>query len=409
MAIKFRLPLVRRSRTVALSALSKGFLVLLVLVAPLRSQQAEAQMTPVEDLRYLEARVHYEGYVTDIMRLPPGFFLKFEETITAYLEGAKAGSVEASAFQSSEFFPAGIYMSGTASGSWNVNPAEYYTATAHTHLKVRLDHCIDFSFYGQVDPGDTGAYVMILGEGLTYVRVAAGESTLAGRLGPGEYVFEGKSSIGTTVENQYGGTYSMIWTCSQCSSFIGVQPADLDVPCNTDAIFCVTPATGGLTYQWRRNLVPLVNSAHFSGATTACLTIHDACDPDTGYYDVVVSDGSVNEPSRLAHLGITGTTGVGTGPSTALSLLRLDAAAPNPFRTSTSCRFNAPRPFVARVTIHDATGRMVYQFSDQVLSGPGTLSWDGRTVSGSLAPAGLYFLRVMSEAGAQVRRLALLR
>jgi flagellar hook assembly protein FlgD len=62
------------------------------------------------------------------------------------------------------------------------------------------------------------------------------------------------------------------------------------------------------------------------------------------------------------------------------------------------------------MAIYDATGRMVRRLLNQVLSGPGMVTWDGKTASGGPAPAGIYFLRLVPSHGQeQVRRIALVR
>lgn len=51
----------------------------------------------------------------------------------------------------------------------------------------------------------------------------------------------------------------------------------------------VGAAGSGLTYQWRRNTLPLVNGGAISGANAPTLTINPAATGDSGSYDVVVS------------------------------------------------------------------------------------------------------------------------
>ncbi|MEY3238376.1 MAG: hypothetical protein RI883_2477, partial [Bacteroidota bacterium] len=71
---------------------------------------------------------------------------------------------------------------------------------------------------------------------------------------------------------------------------IVTQPID-EAVCNGDSISFTVVATGlGLTYQWRRGLVNLVNGATISGVTTATLSINPTTALDAGNdYNVVVT------------------------------------------------------------------------------------------------------------------------
>jgi hypothetical protein len=200
-----------------------------------------------------------------------------------------------------------------------------------------------------------------------------------GRIVSGDYTFEGKSSVSTSAEQVEGGTYSLQWTVTTCASTpIGQGPRDTTVACNQAATFCVVPngPLGSFTYQWRRNYVALANSAHYTGVNTNCLSIQHACFIDVADYDCLVTANGVTTPSSLAHLSITpGSVGV----EPAAGGWALGAPTPNPFLASTSLRYEAPRPFFARVTIHDATGRIVRRLSPRMLEASGTLTWDGRS------------------------------
>jgi hypothetical protein len=64
-----------------------------------------------------------------------------------------------------------------------------------------------------------------------------------------------------------------------------------------------------LSYQWRKDGVNLADDGRISGATTPNLLIQPARLPDSGAYDVVVSNnwGSItSQPASLTVLGITG-------------------------------------------------------------------------------------------------------
>lgn len=75
-------------------------------------------------------------------------------------------------------------------------------------------------------------------------------------------------------------------------------------------------------------------------------------------------------------------------------------AYPNPFSSSTTLSFSIPRGETAGIEIFDVTGRAVKVFPAVGLSGETqSVTWDGRSSSGSEAAAGFYFVRVSSEPG----------
>jgi hypothetical protein len=70
---------------------------------------------------------------------------------------------------------------------------------------------------------------------------------------------------------------------------ISSNPTNQTVTSGGSASFSVTATGAGLTYQWRKGGVDLVNGGNISGATTATLTVNPAATVDAGSYDVVVS------------------------------------------------------------------------------------------------------------------------
>ncbi len=384
---------------------------ILLAAAMVVAAPARAQMTPLTDVRILEADVTYQGMNDHQEFAPPGFFASWNQIASAMVEGTEAGSSDASAYQNAVFFPAGLFFAGSSAGSWNVIPGSQYYATSIIDWGVRTPGCLEFHLFSEVDPGDipNSAFTEIRGPSGVLFHLDAGKVDTTGRVAAGDYVFEGKSSVATTVESLYGGTYSLQWTVSACPGTpIGTEPPDVTVACNQTATFCVVPngPVASFTYQWRRNYVPLANSAHYSGVNTNCLSIHNACFLDVADYDCIVTSGGVGTPTRAAHLAITPGP-VGVGPSAGAWVL--GEPVPNPSFASTSLQYGAPRPFFARVTIHDAAGRTVRRFTPRMLEATGTLTWDGRSDSGTPAVPGVYFLRMDWDGGELVRRLARVR
>lgn len=392
--------------------------VLVAIAALLLASGASAQMIPVDDLRELSVDVNFQGASRSKVLHPLGPFAYFQGVDTVYVANPDpdgGGSCDASATQVSQFLPNAISMSGTTEGSWNVLPGDY-AALSFANFKFSLDRCHQYTYDAWLDPGDFGeSHLALSGSGtpLDYETGSVGEVHTTGRLPAGTYEMEGKSYIISNREGTTGPSYTVLWTCVPCTaSLIYVHPKNRTVGCGGTAVFTVVPTTPvppGLTYQWRRNLVPLVNSGTVSGVNTPTLTITNVCTPDAGYYDCVLSDGTILEPSQLAQLSVTtAVTGVGeTDASEAPFSIKL--AGPNPFGASTSFRFAAAKPQHARIVVYNASGAVVRSLVDGMVSGAGTVTWDGSTRTGARAPAGIYFVRIEAGAVRESRKVVLLR
>jgi hypothetical protein len=250
-----------------------------------------------------------------------------------------------------------------------------------------------------------------------FYTTAGGVMADSGQLGPGEYLAEGFSAVGpSSEEDTQGAVYSLQWEVDPyIYRALGLQPGDQTVACGGTATFFVGtlgPQTGA-TYQWRRNLSPLANNSHVSGATSSTLVINDACTSDAGTYDVVVTSSSAPggpavEVSRQARLQISTATGV-TVPALEPRAFTVSAAAPNPFGRETKFRYEAPSHTRVTMAIYNVAGARVRVLLDRELSGAGSVGWDGNTQSGARAPAGVYFLRVDEGARHQHRKIVLLK
>lgn len=92
----------------------------------------------------------------------------------------------------------------------------------------------------------------------------------------------------------------------------------------------------------------------------------------------------------------------------AASALRFTGLTPNPFRGDVRIAFTLPAPGVARITVHDVSGRLVRRLADDEFSaGSHVARWDGRLEQGRPATAGVYLVRL--EAGGQVRSARIVR
>ena len=80
--------------------------------------------------------------------------------------------------------------------------------------------------------------------------------------------------------------------------------------------------------------------------------------------------------------------------------IHLSAPTPNPFNPATTLTFAMDREAFVELAIYDLKGRQIRQLvSCQMAPGQHTTHWDGRSDSGSVVPAGMYFgaLRVEGE------------
>ncbi|HET9250478.1 MAG TPA: FlgD immunoglobulin-like domain containing protein [Candidatus Eisenbacteria bacterium] len=326
------------------------------------------------------------------------------------------GSCDAFAFQVSEFFPGAIYMSGTTEGRWFITPGRWSTVSS-ARFEFRTDSCIVYDLSATVLPGDwpsvglVGGAVEVQGPipSLLYHYLEGGQIVEHARMGPGEYKIYGWSSGSGDMEEWQGATFEALWTCTPCApSFMARQPADVTVACGGTAVFSAGSSmpAGSVTYQWRRNLVPLTDGGQISGATSPTLTISNACTADAAYYyDVVVTYAGQAEPSRLVRIHIATATGVEDSPQA----FSITGAAPNPFTEATTFHYSVRSPTRIVMVIYDVKGAVVRTLEDRVITGTGSITWDGRTRSGAKAAPGIYFLRVEAGTVRETRKLVLLQ
>lgn len=81
---------------------------------------------------------------------------------------------------------------------------------------------------------------------------------------------------------------------------------------------------------------------------------------------------------------------------------------PNPFSEETSISYRLKQPSDVKVTIFDALGRTVRQFSvKEQQAGNNILRWDGMNRFGQRLPAGVYFYQLQAGGEKQVRKMIL--
>jgi hypothetical protein len=98
----------------------------------------------------------------------------------------------------------------------------------------------------------------------------------------------------------------------------------------------------------------------------------------------------------------------GVPPGTAPAL-QLRAAAPNPFSTRTTLRYDLPAAGMTELGVYDLRGSLVKRIHGGYrTAGPYTESWDGTDRQGHRMPAGVYLYRLKTAQGIASRRMVLL-
>jgi photosystem II stability/assembly factor-like uncharacterized protein len=102
---------------------------------------------------------------------------------------------------------------------------------------------------------------------------------------------------------------------------------------------------------------------------------------------------------------------VPASPDTArFATARLRQNWPNPFSEGTTIAYYLPISTSARLSVYDVSGREVARlFSDVNGNGWRDIAWDGKGRSGNRLVSGIYFLRLESGAGTDVRKIVILR
>ena len=170
------------------------------------------------------------------------------------------------------------------------------------------------------------------------------------------------------------------------------------------------------------------------GSSWTAIENTDESDPEWKLVDVAISalvtptdqvvfrftaqdtgDGSITEAGLddFTIYEIVNTTGTGAPTlSNGQPSLMLEAPAPNPFLAGNRSRlsFTLPRRGLVTAAVHDVSGRRLLVLEDRIFeAGRHRLYWDGRDARGRLAPAGVYFVRLVSDEGRRSRKILLLR
>jgi len=241
-----------------------------------------------------------------------------------------------------------------------------------------------------------------------------GSTATSVRIPPGTWLVHAFASYDSTSQNGTAPGFEVDATFADCPNpLVTTQPSAQTVAPGATANFSVG-VTGGLstsaaatttTYQWRRNLVALANGGRISGATSNHLVIASAAFADTGYYDVIVTQGSIVEPSSLAKLVVNSNAGIDRTEIVARA--ELDPPVPNPAFGRTRARFALPAAMPAGLAVLDVSGRIVKTLLPEEVraAGAGSAEWDGTEASGAHARPGVYFFRLRAGSQVVVRRV----
>jgi hypothetical protein len=240
-----------------------------------------------------------------------------------------------------------------------------------------------------------------------------GTTTSSIRIPKGIWLVYAWADYDSTAQTGTSPTFSIDATFADCPNpLVTSQPAPQTTPVGSTTSFGVgvsgtlaSSASTATIYQWRRNLVPLTDGGRITGATTDQLSISNTAYADSGYYDVIVTQGSVVEGSTLAKLTVSSNTAV--DPAVAMSGATLEAPAPNPARGRTTVRFTLPAGLPSGLDVVDVSGRIVRTLLPVGLheTGAGTAAWDGAGESGAPAAPGIYFFRLRAGTQQIVRRI----
>lgn len=112
--------------------------------------------------------------------------------------------------------------------------------------------------------------------------------------------------------------------------------------------------------------------------------------------------------SRVARWSPTGIAGVSTFANA--TPFSVGGARPNPFAVGTEVAFTLSVATEVVAEVFDVRGARVRTLGRMSLDvGPHTVSWDGRTVSGGLAPAGVYLVRLRGRGASAEQRVVVVR
>jgi len=125
------------------------------------------------------------------------------------------------------------------------------------------------------------------------------------------------------------------------------------------------------------------------------------------------TDGMWDIARRVMLQSLQSTTGASSpaAPSVPRARLTLGPSSPNPFRGSTTLRYDLSAPAAVSLQIFDIQGRLVRTLLRGALEAGGAhvTSWDGRDEMKREVPAGVYFYRLSTETASRTGKMTLVQ
>jgi parallel beta-helix repeat protein len=130
----------------------------------------------------------------------------------------------------------------------------------------------------------------------------------------------------------------------------------------------------------------------------------DQCQLEPG--DIVADEGRVSVEGHGGILALEGASVDGAAGQAAFRTW----ISPNPSTREVAIRFALPHESTVRVSVYDATGRLIAVVVDDEVrpAGNGTSVWNGYSWTGSQVSPGVYFIRVMACGRSDTHRVVLL-
>ena len=241
--------------------------------------------------------------VGQIHAADPTSVIAATDVATAYsnLSATAAGTVIGATLGNGQVLTAGIYSQGAAStlngtltldGGGNANAmfiikiGGALSANASSTI-VLIGSASACNVYWQVN----GAFSLAAGSVFTGTVVASGAITLLSGA-----ILNGRALTTGGLVSISAATVTIPTGCGATAAAITTAPTNSTVTSGGSASFSVVATGTGLTYQWRKGTVNLINGGNISGATSATLTINPVTISDVATnYNVVVS-GTVGTP-----------------------------------------------------------------------------------------------------------------
>ncbi len=117
--------------------------------------------------------------------------------------------------------------------------------------------------------------------------------------------FAGDSGLDLAIGFFSGSTIQSLTATVTTAPAITAQPAGVDALAGTPAAFTVAATGGNLSFEWRRNNIPLTNGGAISGANSPTLTINPVTAADhLSTYKVVITNACGTITSEAAPLAV---------------------------------------------------------------------------------------------------------